>query len=237
MIRTASRNLMGSIGQLPGNKEPPLAAHLHPFKTLVKAGKGSAAPAHALSKFVGLRVAECGLSIRTQHWLAILVFDRLPVIVGGVEFDSGRFQPAGVQHRIELARLGIGAGAYLDLLVLQGKCRLHDALHRGNSRCGNTIGQLGCCCRRMGGCRAGFCCRCRLGRFRCGFGGGLGADGHRAGRQDQDQSCAFHSVVRLQKLLHASVSNAAPDFYSASIPAKSAVRSASCSTRIDSCRA
>jgi hypothetical protein len=78
MSRIGTRPALGAIRELPGNKQPPLAADLHAVKSLVEPRNQAAKP---LREGEWLRIAELRLAVFAQHRLAVLVLHRLAVIV------------------------------------------------------------------------------------------------------------------------------------------------------------
>lgn len=80
MIGTVVWNGSASIGQLPGNEDPALAANFHAGKPLVEAGNRSA---HSLVKWKGLYIAQFGLAVIAQHGFAVFVPQRRPGMVAG----------------------------------------------------------------------------------------------------------------------------------------------------------
>lgn len=98
MVRTVVWNGARSIGQLPGDKQTPLAADPHTGKALVKARNRAT---DALSKRHGLYIAQLGFAVVSQHRLAVLVPQRRPGMVGGgIELDSIGGPPARVEDRV-----------------------------------------------------------------------------------------------------------------------------------------
>ena len=184
-IRGAIGDHTRSIGELPRNEQAALAANLHSAKSLIEARNEAA---HALGKRHGLRFSQLGFAILAEHRLAVFVFLWLAgVIERGVEFDAVCGAIAGVIHLIQLAGLGVGASADLDVLVFQRERALHHApdwRYSGRQRDGGSGGFWGSA-RRFGG-----------GDW--GFGGSLGTSSKDGCRRKEEKNNLFHWVVKLQ---------------------------------------
>ena len=163
MVRTAVGDGADSVGELPGDEEATLATDLHAGKALVEAGDEAA---HALRKLHGLRRPYFGFAIFAEDGFAVLVFLRLAgMVVRGVELDAVGGAVSGVLNLVQLAGLGIGAGAEFDVLITQGEGGFDKPSGWGYAgRQLDACGGRGPCC----GC-------CRLCGGDSGFGGGLRA--------------------------------------------------------------
>ena len=67
------RTAFGAVGQLPGNEDAPLAANLHAFIALIKAGNDAA---HTLREWHGLRDIQFWLAVVAHHRLTVFVLQR-----------------------------------------------------------------------------------------------------------------------------------------------------------------
>jgi hypothetical protein len=177
MFRAAGGHIACSIRQLPGNKQPALAADLHACKSLVEARNQAA---HSLRKSHGLRVAVFGLPVIAHHRFAVLVhYGRAGMVERRVELHAIGSTPAGVVHFVLLVGLSQSAGAYLDVLIAQCEGSLHNS--PGGRHAGGQLDSRGSSSRV--GRRGSRCCGGRCGRL----GRGLGYCGNRACRQEQNQ--------------------------------------------------
>ena len=132
MFCSAVRHIVNAISQLPGDEQAALTANLHAVEALVEARNQAT---HALRKRHWLRRPELGFAVSAKHWLIVLVHHRWPgAVIRGVELDAIGHAPAGVLHLVRLARLGVFAGAYLDVLIAQSKGGLDDSPRPGNAR-------------------------------------------------------------------------------------------------------
>jgi len=162
MFSSAAGHFVRSVGQLPGDKDPPLAAYLHAIKSLVETGDQ---PSHPLRERHWLRRSELGLSVGTHDWLVVRSHNRnTRVVKGRIELDAVGGAVSGVLHFEQFARHKLGTRANFVVLIAQAECRLHNAVHD------RDIGRQFACGRR------------RCGRFMRGGGRrgrGLGKCGNR----------------------------------------------------------
>jgi ABC-type polar amino acid transport system ATPase subunit len=215
MVGSVVGNIAQSVGQLPGNENAALAAHLHTVKALIKAHKYTSL---SLRKRHRLHGSLLRLAVLAEDRLVVLVQDRRPgTLIRGVEDDPIGGPVACVKNLVQFARLSHGARANLDILVAQRHCEDRLLIPR---KLRNTVGRFderryiirirrrswSCLGSRGSGLRGGSR-RGRLGgRWSSRLGGGLGACGRGAGRQHQNQCSVFHGVVRLRVVLVRSVS-------------------------------
>ena len=120
-----------SIGQLPRDEQAATAVDFHAGKALIETRDQ---PSLSLGEDDGLGITHLGVAIVAHDRLAVLVAQRLAMVFGGVEFDSIGRAVAGIGDRVQLARLGFGAGANFDLLVGEGKGGLLERSDGGNTR-------------------------------------------------------------------------------------------------------
>jgi hypothetical protein len=179
------RNHSCSIGQLPGDEQAALAANLHSGKSLIEAWNQTP---HALGKRHGLRISELWFAVLAHHRLAVLVlFWGARVVERGVELDAICRTIACVVNLVQLARLGIGAGADLGVLEFERERGLQNAFgrrHSGRQLDGGSSGLWGRACRFGGG--------------DGGFGGSLGTSSKRGCRHKEEKNSLFHWFVKLQ---------------------------------------
>lgn len=185
-----SRAAASTIGKLPRNKEPTLAADFHSREALVEAGDDAA---EALRKADWLAFVHLGLAIGVEFRLAVFAYDGSLVVVRRVELVAVGGEPASVVDLINLVWLDFRAGADANLLVAQGKSCSQNAMdHRDTGR------QLYATDR--GGWFGGGCGRGGLGGSLSKTSGG--------GRQEKTQKEMFHCANMLRFVLIGSVAGA-----------------------------
>jgi len=123
MRRIRSRVSARTVRQLPGNKQATFASDFHSRKSLVEARNYAA---ESLRKSDRLHVPQLRLAIVSQHGLSVFVFQREPVIFGGIELTSIGREPPRVQNLVNLVLLRVRARAYLDVLIAERKSDLDD---------------------------------------------------------------------------------------------------------------
>ena len=121
-----------SISQLVGDEEAAFAAYFHACEALIPS-RNDAAPALRKLDWLGMWLAHDWLSVRTHDHFAVFIALGRATLVGGVELFAVRGQPAGVVDFVELARLGKGSSAELDILVTEREGDSEHAAGRWNA--------------------------------------------------------------------------------------------------------
>ena len=116
MRRIGSRPSPRAIRQLPGDKQPALAANLHSLESLIESRNHAA---ESLRKADRLRLAELRLAVGTKHRLAVLIPHGLAMVLRRIELVARRRKPPCIEHLVDLVGLGLFAGPDLDLLIAQ----------------------------------------------------------------------------------------------------------------------
>src|SRR5258708_40126688 len=91
-----------SVGQLPWNKEPTLAADVHPAEALIESWNHAA---ETLRNADGLGIAQLRLAVCSHLGLTIGAHHRCTMIIGRVKLFPIRRKPAGVMHLVDLVWL------------------------------------------------------------------------------------------------------------------------------------
>jgi len=130
VVRRVARNVARSVGKLPGNEEPALAANLHSGKSLVKAGDQAAI---ALREGQGLHV-HLRLSIGPHHRFAVFARHRGLAVGVRIELLACRRKVSRVVHVVHHVGLSLGSSADLDVFKAQRKVGFDDAASLGNRR-------------------------------------------------------------------------------------------------------
>ena len=125
MVRAAVGHGTVAVGQRPGDIDAALATDVHAFNGEVEAENHAA---DAVWKLQRLGVTHLGLIVWPHDGLAVRADDWLRVLIPRVKHYTIGGAPALVFDMPHLLFLADGAGAKLDVLVLEREGGFHDSV-------------------------------------------------------------------------------------------------------------